>query len=54
MTRESPAQQRGFFIDDAASGALLFDVDGTGAAAAVQFAQLNAGLALTHLDFLVV
>jgi serralysin len=37
-----------------ATGALLFDVDGTGAAAAVQFADVGAGLALTNLDFLVV
>lgn len=36
------------------TGALSFDVDGTGAAAAVQFATLSAGLALTNSDFLVV
>jgi Ca2+-binding RTX toxin-like protein len=41
-------------IYDDATGALLFDVDGTGTAAAVQFAQLSAGLALTNNDFLVV
>jgi Ca2+-binding RTX toxin-like protein len=41
-------------IYDDTTGALLFDVDGTGAAAAVQFAQLSAGLALTNNDFLVV
>jgi serralysin len=36
------------------TGALLYDSDGTGAVAAVQFAQLSAGLALTNLDFIVV
>jgi serralysin len=36
------------------TGALSFDVDGTGAAAAVQFAQLSAGLALVNTEFLVV
>jgi serralysin len=41
-------------IYDPTSGALLFDVDGTGAAAAVQFAQMSAGLALTEQDFLIV
>jgi Ca2+-binding RTX toxin-like protein len=41
-------------VYDAATGNLLFDVDGTGATAAVQFAQLSAGLALTNLDFYVV
>jgi Ca2+-binding RTX toxin-like protein len=33
------------------TGALLFDVDGTGAEAAVQFATLSAGLALTNNQF---
>ena len=40
-------------IYDNTSGALSFDVDGTGGAAAVQVAQVSAGLALTNLDFLV-
>jgi Ca2+-binding RTX toxin-like protein len=41
-------------VYDDATGALLFDIDGTGAAAAVQFADVGAGLALSNLDFLVV
>jgi Ca2+-binding RTX toxin-like protein len=41
-------------IYDAAAGSLLFDADGSGAGAAVLFATLDAGLALTAGDFLVV
>jgi Ca2+-binding RTX toxin-like protein len=37
-----------------ATGAVFYDSDGTGAAAAVQFATLSAGLALTNVDFLVI
>ena len=39
-------------IYDSQTGDLLFDVDGTGAAAAVLFANVGAGLALTSNDFL--
>ena len=41
-------------VYDNTTGALLFDSDGVGGAAAVQFAELSTGLALTNLDFLVV
>jgi Ca2+-binding RTX toxin-like protein len=41
-------------IYDNASGALFYDSDGNGAASQVRFASLSAGLALTHLDFLVI
>ena len=41
-------------IYNSATGALLFDADGGGAGAAVQFATLAGGLALTSADFLVI
>ena len=41
-------------IYNPATGALLYDSDGTGAAAPVQFAQLNTGLSLTASDFYVI
>jgi hypothetical protein len=41
-------------IYDATTGALYYDADGSGAAAAVQFAQLTPGTVLTVSDFLVI
>ncbi len=40
-------------IYNSATGALFFDADGSGAVAAVQFATVSAGLALTAADFTV-
>ena len=36
------------------TGALSYDADGTGSAAAVQFAELSPGQALTYQDFQIV
>jgi serralysin len=41
-------------IYNSTTGALSFDADGVGGAAAVQFADLSANLAMTNGDFFVV
>ena len=41
-------------VYNSVTGALLYDADGNGAAAAVQFATLHEGLALTASDFQVI
>jgi Ca2+-binding RTX toxin-like protein len=41
-------------VYNSATGALMYDADGIGGVAAVQFAQLGSGLALTNSDFLIV
>ena len=41
-------------VYDKASGALYFDADGTGDVAAMQFAQLTAGTAVTRADFSII
>jgi serralysin len=39
---------------DTTDGRLFYDADGNGGQAKVHFATLNAGLALDHLDFVVI
>jgi len=41
-------------VYDAATGALFYDADGNGAGAAVQFATIGTGLALTNADFVLI
>jgi serralysin len=54
VTGSSAADSGDRIIYDSATGALSYDQDGTGAAAAVQFAKLSTGLGLTHANFQIV
>lgn len=41
-------------IYNQATSALIYDTDGNGAAAAIQFATLSTGIALTNTEFVVI
>ena len=43
-----------YIIYNNLNGAVLYDADGSGAAAAVQIATVSAGLAMTNADFVVI
>jgi Ca2+-binding RTX toxin-like protein len=48
------ADSNDYIIYNSANGALSYDADGNGGGAAIQFAQLSTGLAMTNADFLVI
>ena len=50
-TGSAASQADDRIIYNSASGALLFDSDGVGGLAAIQFASISTGLALTGADF---
>jgi Ca2+-binding RTX toxin-like protein len=54
VTATAAADGDDFVIYDDVSGTLWYDADGNGASAAVQFAVVGVGLALTSADFLVI
>ncbi|MFM9938439.1 MAG: hypothetical protein ACKVP7_02955 [Hyphomicrobiaceae bacterium] len=41
-------------IYNSGTGALLYDADGTGATAAIQFATLSTGLVMSNLEFVII
>jgi Ca2+-binding RTX toxin-like protein len=54
VTGEAALDANDRIIYNSDTGALLYDSDGSGAADAVQFAEVATGLAFTNLDFFVV
>lgn len=54
ITAASAGDAGDHIIYNKTTGELFFDVDGKDGAAQVKFAQVHAGLALTHLDFVVI
>lgn len=50
----SAADESDRFIYNSTTGAMFFDVDGTGSAAQVQFATLSTGLFLISTDISVI
>lgn len=53
ITGNSAVDADDYLIYSSSSGALYYDADANGAGAAVQFATLSSGLALTSTDFFV-
>lgn len=54
VTGTQALDENDYIIYNNATGAVLYDADGNGAGAAVQFTTLNTGLALTSFDFHVI
>ncbi|WP_459990409.1 calcium-binding protein [Methylosoma difficile] len=50
----SAADANDYIVYNSSSGALYYDADGNGVQAAVQIAQMGTGLAMSHLDFVVI
>jgi Ca2+-binding RTX toxin-like protein len=53
-TASGPVDADDRIVYDAATGALSYDADASGASAAILFATLSAGLALTNRDFVII